>query len=232
MVSLGNAFTSRAIQSERSSIYCDGCVKATRSGKCPRRSTILVMLTDQPRVAVPSRRSAPLDIGALTHDLRVYTPMLGGVKKNRDVHAVRKRYHQCRKCDWARQGLYVGRPSRSATVAKARAYASGAFGFLRRRGARTSTPKTIGGSLKDGAGAMGAAVQRAGLAPDEIGSVVMGNVMQAGADPEEAHMNDGNCGDRPRAVRRFVAKARHDTSCRNEQAAKCTEATYIAWKSP
>src|ERR1700730_4592651 len=46
---------------------------------------------------------------------------------------------------------------------------------------------TFGGSLKDlpapdlGAVAIGAAVERAGLRPDEIGTVVMGNVIQAGA---------------------------------------------------
>src|ERR1700730_13139826 len=46
---------------------------------------------------------------------------------------------------------------------------------------------TFGGSLKDlpapdlGAVAIGAAVERAGLKPDEIGTVVMGNVIQAGA---------------------------------------------------
>jgi acetyl-CoA C-acetyltransferase len=46
---------------------------------------------------------------------------------------------------------------------------------------------TFGGSLKDvastelGAAAIRAAVQRAGLTPDEIGTVVMGNVVQAGA---------------------------------------------------
>jgi acetyl-CoA C-acetyltransferase len=46
---------------------------------------------------------------------------------------------------------------------------------------------TFGGSLKDlpstelGAAAIGAAVRRAGLRPDEIGTVVMGNVVQAGA---------------------------------------------------
>jgi acetyl-CoA C-acetyltransferase len=45
---------------------------------------------------------------------------------------------------------------------------------------------TFGGSLKDmsatdlGAVAIGAAVERAGLKPDEIGTVVMGNVVQAG----------------------------------------------------
>jgi acetyl-CoA C-acetyltransferase len=46
---------------------------------------------------------------------------------------------------------------------------------------------TFGGSLKEmpapdlGAIAIGAAVERAGLKPDEIGTVVMGNVIQAGA---------------------------------------------------
>ena len=46
---------------------------------------------------------------------------------------------------------------------------------------------TLGGSLKDvsapdlGALAIGASVQRAGLEPREIGTVVMGNVIQAGA---------------------------------------------------
>jgi acetyl-CoA C-acetyltransferase len=46
---------------------------------------------------------------------------------------------------------------------------------------------TFGGSLKDtpatelGAAAIRAAVERAGLKPDEIGTVVMGNVVQAGA---------------------------------------------------
>src|SRR5258705_13252277 len=46
---------------------------------------------------------------------------------------------------------------------------------------------TFGGSLRDvastalGAAAIRAAVKRAGLAPDEIGTVVMGNVVQAGA---------------------------------------------------
>jgi predicted acylesterase/phospholipase RssA len=46
---------------------------------------------------------------------------------------------------------------------------------------------TFGGSLKElpaadlGAVAIGAAVERAGLKPDEIGTVVMGNVIQAGA---------------------------------------------------
>ena len=46
---------------------------------------------------------------------------------------------------------------------------------------------TFGGSLKDlpapdlGAVAIGAAVERAGLRPEEIGTVVMGNVIQAGA---------------------------------------------------
>src|SRR5262245_19448181 len=46
---------------------------------------------------------------------------------------------------------------------------------------------TFGGSLKDvastelGAAAICAAVRRAGLTPDEIGTVVMGNVVQAGA---------------------------------------------------
>jgi acetyl-CoA C-acetyltransferase len=46
---------------------------------------------------------------------------------------------------------------------------------------------TFGGSLKDiaapdlGAAAIGAAVGRAGLEPDDIGTVVMGNVVQAGA---------------------------------------------------
>ncbi len=46
---------------------------------------------------------------------------------------------------------------------------------------------TFGGSLKEvpapdlGAIAIGAAVKRAGLKPDEIGTVVMGNVVQAGA---------------------------------------------------
>src|SRR3984893_4153584 len=46
---------------------------------------------------------------------------------------------------------------------------------------------TFGGSLKDmpapdlGAVALGAAVERAGLKPEEIGTVVMGNVIQAGA---------------------------------------------------
>jgi len=46
---------------------------------------------------------------------------------------------------------------------------------------------TFGGSLRDvastalGAAAIRAAVQRAGLTPDEIGTVVMGNVVQAGA---------------------------------------------------
>src|SRR5262252_1461880 len=46
---------------------------------------------------------------------------------------------------------------------------------------------TFGGSLKDtpapalGAVAIGAAVERAGLEAEEIGSVVMGNVVQAGA---------------------------------------------------
>src|SRR3954465_8979374 len=46
---------------------------------------------------------------------------------------------------------------------------------------------TFGGSLKDvpstdlGAAAIRASVQRAGLEPDEIRTVVMGNVVQAGA---------------------------------------------------
>src|SRR6266852_4665249 len=46
---------------------------------------------------------------------------------------------------------------------------------------------TFGGSLKDlpapdlGAVAIGAAVERAGLRPEEIGTVVMGNVIQAGS---------------------------------------------------
>ena len=46
---------------------------------------------------------------------------------------------------------------------------------------------TFGGSLKDmpaldlGAVAIGAAVERAGVEPEEIGTVVMGNVIQAGA---------------------------------------------------
>ena len=46
---------------------------------------------------------------------------------------------------------------------------------------------TFGGSLKDvpapdlGAIAIRAAVERAGLKPDEIGTAVMGNVVQAGA---------------------------------------------------
>ena len=46
---------------------------------------------------------------------------------------------------------------------------------------------TFGGSLKDapapalGAVAIGAAVKRAGLNPDEVETVVMGNVVQAGA---------------------------------------------------
>jgi acetyl-CoA C-acetyltransferase len=46
---------------------------------------------------------------------------------------------------------------------------------------------TFGGSLKEmsapdlGAVAIGAAVEHAGLKPDEIGTVVMGNVIQAGA---------------------------------------------------
>src|SRR5712691_6145576 len=46
---------------------------------------------------------------------------------------------------------------------------------------------TFGGSLKDlpapdlGAVAIGAAVERAGLKPEEIGTVVMGNVIQAGS---------------------------------------------------
>jgi hypothetical protein len=55
---------------------------------------------------------------------------------------------------------------------------------------------TFGGSLKDVASTQlgAAAVQRARLSPDEIGTVVMGNVVQAGANPEEAHMNDGNSG--------------------------------------
>jgi acetyl-CoA C-acetyltransferase len=46
---------------------------------------------------------------------------------------------------------------------------------------------TFGGSLKDmpaadlGAAAIGAAVERAGLKPEDIGTVVMGNVIQAGS---------------------------------------------------
>src|SRR5216117_1399872 len=46
---------------------------------------------------------------------------------------------------------------------------------------------TFGGSLKDmlapdlGAAAIGAAIGRAGLRPDEIGTAVMGHVVQAGA---------------------------------------------------
>src|SRR5260221_14737936 len=46
---------------------------------------------------------------------------------------------------------------------------------------------TFGGSIKEipapdlGAIAIGAAVERAGVKPDEIGTVVMGNVVQAGA---------------------------------------------------
>src|SRR5258705_9226221 len=46
---------------------------------------------------------------------------------------------------------------------------------------------TYGGSLKDmpapdlGAVVIGAAVERAGLKPEEIGTVVMGNVIQAGS---------------------------------------------------
>src|SRR5713226_8144029 len=46
---------------------------------------------------------------------------------------------------------------------------------------------TFGGSLKDmpasdlGAVAIGATVERAGLKPEEIGTVVMGNVIQAGS---------------------------------------------------
>src|SRR5438876_11609476 len=46
---------------------------------------------------------------------------------------------------------------------------------------------TFGGSLRDvastalGAAAIRAVVQRAGLAPNEVGTVVMGNVVQAGA---------------------------------------------------
>ncbi|HXL48452.1 MAG TPA: acetyl-CoA C-acyltransferase, partial [Xanthobacteraceae bacterium] len=46
---------------------------------------------------------------------------------------------------------------------------------------------TFGGSLKDvsspdlGAVAIGASVKRAGLEPRDIGTVVMGNVIQAGA---------------------------------------------------
>src|SRR5260221_13874993 len=46
---------------------------------------------------------------------------------------------------------------------------------------------TFGGSIKEipapdlGAIAIGAAIERAGVKPDEIGTVVMGNVVQAGA---------------------------------------------------
>ena len=49
---------------------------------------------------------------------------------------------------------------------------------------------TFGGSLKDvpaptlGAVAIGGAVERAGLRPDEIETVVMGNVVQAGDEDE------------------------------------------------
>src|SRR5262249_46138790 len=51
---------------------------------------------------------------------------------------------------------------------------------------RTAIPM-FGGSLKDvpapalGAAAIGAAVKRAGLHPEEVETVVMGNVVQAGA---------------------------------------------------
>ena len=51
---------------------------------------------------------------------------------------------------------------------------------------------TFGGSLKDvpapslGATAIGAAVKRAGIRPDEVQSVVMGNVVQAGTSMNPA----------------------------------------------
>jgi acetyl-CoA C-acetyltransferase len=59
---------------------------------------------------------------------------------------------------------------------------------------------TFGGSLKEvsasdlGAVAVGAAVERAGLEPDEIGTVVMGNVIQAGSKMNPARQAAINAG--------------------------------------
>src|SRR5260221_5020448 len=59
---------------------------------------------------------------------------------------------------------------------------------------------TFGGSLKEvsasdlGAVAIGAAVERAGLEPDEIGTVVMGNVIQAGSKMNPARQAAINAG--------------------------------------
>src|ERR1700720_4931752 len=59
---------------------------------------------------------------------------------------------------------------------------------------------TFGGSLKDvpapdlGAAAIGAAVARAGLRPDEVETVAMGNVVQAGAKMNPARQAAGHAG--------------------------------------
>ena len=95
---------------------------------------------------------------------------------------------------------------------------------------------TFGGTLKDipavklGATAISAALQRIGLRPDEIGTVVMGNAVQAGSKMNPARQAAIHAG-LPRSSRVSLASVRSPLSNRRLRALPGATATSSVLKS-